>query len=469
MKAGQHRSSLGRAILAGLGCAFVLAAPAAFAQAYTVIDLGALGAGSCHPQGINQAGWVTGYSYLGLYDSQPHAFIYTNGVMQDLGTLGGSWSWGFGINNTNQVAGESYTATGYYSSAFRWTNGVMTQIGAGVSARAGFAINNLGHVAGYLQTGSGYAHAYLYGGSKTDLGTLGGNYSYAYGINDSDRVVGWAEVSPGGFQLAFLWDGSMHSLGTLGGNMSHAYGINNSGQVVGWANYTTSDNNVYRPFLYSGGMQDLGTLGGTNGQALAINNLGQVVGSSETTNGGTHAFFYNGTGMFDLNSLIPTNSGWTLTEATAINDNGQIVGYGTSPSGATHGFLLTPATAWQAWQIRYFRCIDCPQTTQPADPDGDGQNNLAEFLAGTDPTNPASVFQITSIVTTGSAISVTWTMGSGKTNALQVTTGDTSRGYTDNFTNLFIVTNTVGSVTNYLDAGGATNAPPRFYRVHLVP
>jgi hypothetical protein len=41
--------------------------------------------------------------------------------------------------------------------------------------------------------------------------------------------------------------------------------------------------------------------------------------------------------------------------------------------------------------------------------------------------------------------------------------------FTNNFAATFTVTNTVGSVTNYLDIGGATNMPARFYRVRLVP
>jgi len=54
----------------------------------------------------------------------------------------------------------------------------------------------------------------------------------------------------------------------------------------------------------------------------------------------------------------------------------------------------------------------------------------------------------------------------GQTNELQVTPGGTYS--TNNFTRIFTVTNTVGSVTNYLDIGGATNSS-RYYRVRLVP
>ena len=64
---------------------------------------------------------------------------------------------------------------------------------------------------------------------------------------------------------------------------------------------------------------------------------------------------------------------------------------------------------------------------------------------------------------------MTWTMGSGKTNASTSTTGDVNGGITNNFSDLFVVTNTVGDATNYLDAGAATNFPSRYYRIRLVP
>ena len=99
------------------------------------------------------------------------------------------------------------------------------------------------------------------------------------------------------------------------------------------------------------------------------------------------------------------------------------------------------------------------------DPDGDGQNNLAEFQSGTDPTSSASFLGITSISQLSTNILVTWTMGSGKTNALQrsITLSELT------FAPIFTVTNTVGTTTNYLDVGAATNVPAFYYRVRLVP
>src|SRR6266705_6987193 len=75
---------------------------------------------------------------------------------------------------------------------------------------------------------------------------------------------------------------------------------------------------------------DLGTLGGTNSIAYCINNAGTAVGMSGMATGMPHAFMVTNTlggmvHMMDLNSLIPTNSGWELMEAGRINAAGQIV------------------------------------------------------------------------------------------------------------------------------------------------
>jgi hypothetical protein len=63
-------------------------------------------------------------------------------------------------------------------------------------------------------------------------------------------------------------------------------------------------------------------------------------------------------------------------------------------------------------------------------------------------------------------------MAPGATNTLQAAAGGGSGGYSTNgFTDIFVVTNntTIGTVTNYLDLGAATNRPARYYRARLVP
>jgi glucuronoarabinoxylan endo-1,4-beta-xylanase len=84
--------------------------------------------------------------------------------------------------------------------------------------------------------------------------------------------------------------------------------------------------------------------------------------------------------------------------------------------------------------------------------------------------NP-NTFQITSVTHTGNDMLVSWMMEPGATNALQASAGVPKGTYSTNgFTDIFIVTNNmiVGAVTNYLDIGGATNKPARYYRVELL-
>jgi len=107
------------------------------------------------------------------------------------------------------------------------------------------------------------------------------------------------------------------------------------------------------------------------------------------------------------------------------------------------------------------------------DPDHDGFSNLEEYQAGTDPQNfNSNPLHVTSITQLGNNVLVTWLTTGGKTNVLQFTKGAAGGVYSNNFTALspVIVPGGVGlTTTNYLDIGGATNSPTRYYRVRLVP
>ncbi len=322
-----------------------LLTPQAFAVVrYNLIDLGTLpGFANSYATGINANGQVVGQSF-NTVDFTGHGFLYSNGVMTDLGTLGGSASSADGINAAGQIAGYSTESSLVDFRPLVYNNGVPTDLGLFGKA---YAINSSGQVAGMASS-----HAFIYtNGQTTDLGTFGGSSSQAYGINSVGQVVGTAETSGDLTTEAFVYsNGTKTDLGTFGGNASIAFGINSTGQVVGQA--STTDNLATHAFLYANGTKtDLGTLGGPDSKAVAINTVGTVVGLAEVAPTVSHAFIYNNSGgMTDLNSLISPTAGWTLTSASGINDLGQIAAYGTAPDGSTRAVLLNIAVPLN-WNI----------------------------------------------------------------------------------------------------------------------
>jgi probable HAF family extracellular repeat protein len=362
MRFAKNRKQLTRVItVAILGGSWAQSTRAAIPE-YTILDLNTLGGGSSEANGLNNIGQVVGTSLTS--SGATRAFLTSanapiNPATDMLPLLsGGTLNKAYGVNLSGQVSGWCSTAAG--DRAYRYSRAVSSSLGTlGGDWSYGQAINNSGQVVGSSAIEHGplsLTHAMLYsGGAMHDLGVLSpADNSYAYAINSNGSVVGFCS-DPGGLtDRAFLWTpasanastGSMSNLGDdLGGNYSYAYGMNDAGQIVGEA--TTSGDSVSHAFLrdVNGPMHDLGTLGGAFSKATAINGPGTIVGSSATTSAGTHAFIYADGTMVDLNDLIPLASNWTLGAATAVNDGGQIVGVGTI-SGTSRAFLLTAVPTW---------------------------------------------------------------------------------------------------------------------------
>jgi Protein of unknown function (DUF3466)/PEP-CTERM motif len=174
---------------------------------------------------------------------------------------------------------------------------------------------------------------------------VGSNAAALY-INNAGAAVGFATVyNASGTPLGMrpvVWD-SLGNVTQLGDSATssvkdiYALAINDAGTIVGndatfphshallWNSGSTSPVALTALGTYLGVPDDTG--------ASAINSQGIVVGFSGTTissiPSSNHAVYWNPDGtVVDLNSLISSTSGWTLTNATSISDTGWIFGVG---------------------------------------------------------------------------------------------------------------------------------------------
>jgi probable HAF family extracellular repeat protein len=181
-------------------------------------------------------------------------------------------------------------------------------------------INKVGAIVGSSALASGVPRAFLYkAGVMRDLGALAGGQSGATAINDSGVVVGSSRVLSGATRAVRWKNGIKKNLGTLGGRNSEATGINLAGVIVGWSETAAGQRHG---FVWKDGvMTDIGTLGGPTSQANGINKAGKVVGWSITASGEEHAIAWKAGVLSDLGT-----HGRELSFATAVNNPGQIVG-----------------------------------------------------------------------------------------------------------------------------------------------
>jgi probable HAF family extracellular repeat protein len=237
-----------------------------------------------------------------------------------------------------------------------------------------FGLNNAGRIGGAATVPGGNQHPFLtgVGGTKYDLGTLGGPNAQASPPNERGELPIVSEISRPdplkedfcGFGnhlvcLGALWNGVMNPLPTLGGNNAMAFLANNRGQVIGVAENGTHDPSCPLPQVLDyeavvwgpnqGQVQELPPLpGDTVGFALGINDRGQIVGSSGncantvvTANGllvGPHAVLWDNGSVTDLGSL----GGKMMGKAGAINNRGEVAGLSSLPGESSiHAFLWT--------------------------------------------------------------------------------------------------------------------------------
>lgn len=238
-----------------------------------------------------------------------HAFLWEDGTVTDIGNLfGARWSNAADINEKGWVIGEVSAETGR---SYLWRNGTLINLDTlGNDYFAPRAINDRRQIVGtsFLSDGP---HAFLWQQGKfTDLGAFA-----ATDINNHGEVVGNLPV-PLSSKAARWRHGVLTELNTPG-VMSFATEINDRGEIIGEYQTTAGDT---RAFLWQNGrVNDLGTLGGHNTSVADINNHGQIVGSSETVDGVTHPFLWERGRMIDL-----VTRGVDLAGMAAINNHGDL-------------------------------------------------------------------------------------------------------------------------------------------------
>ncbi len=269
----------------------------------------------------------------------------------DLGTLGGTESYAYGINNSGQVVGFSFTSGVSVTTerAFRtMPNSVINPATDNLGTLGGFAssaraINDLGQVVGYSYLSDGNSHGFRTKPNAPisvltdDLGTLGGTQSQANGINDLGEVVGQSFIAGNGHELAFRTapnsaiNPSTDNLGALGGLSSFAFGINNNGQASGYASlpgdshghaFRTSGRTAINPAT-----DDIGIAVGGDSSGAGINDLGQAVGSANF--GGTQNNAFRTGSNASINPAtdnLGRLSGTLSSIALRINEKGWAVG-----------------------------------------------------------------------------------------------------------------------------------------------
>jgi probable HAF family extracellular repeat protein len=344
---------------------------------YRVTDEGTLTGGNfgC-AMGLNNRGWEEVMDTLldpVSGNTLDRASLRVDGLKIDLGTFGGpnSWTnWG-GINESGDAVGYAETpkpdpngedfcffGTQLTCRPFLWHEGKMKQLPTlGGNNGQASAINSRGQVVGTAETSMTESGCSFHtappvlwqNGKAQALPTVSGDRDgFAYGINNAGQAVGDTGVCTSSLHAVSWQDGMANELPGLGGVLfTVAFAISNHGEIAG-ASDLSGDATFHATIWQNGMVSDLGTITGDYASyATGLNDAGQVVGTSFDSNfNPAHAFLWQNGMMTDLSTLFPPDSYLFPTMANKINSRGQISGMATDLNdGTIHAFLATPAEA----------------------------------------------------------------------------------------------------------------------------
>ena len=345
---------------------------------YTVTDLGTLGGTFGAANAVNNRGSVVGFANL-PGDTEGHAFLWSKGIKRSLGTLGGPNSSAAFLNERGEVTGFSETSTTpdplgedfclfgthLICLPFLWQNGEMAPLPTlGGNNGQAFGVNNRGQVVGLAENTTPdptcpFPPAPPFfsvleskpvvweKGKVQELPTIPGDPDGSVSaINDNGQAVGQTGNCTGPLHGVLWHNGTASDLGTLGGLVLSPFDINNRGQVVGSA--VSPDGTIFLAFLWQNGVAtSLGTLPpDVFSLALGINDRGQIVGDSCDMSFSCRAFLWQNGTMTELNSLVHDPNAPFLETGNGINSRGQIAGKTTvQGTGIADAYLANPCHA----------------------------------------------------------------------------------------------------------------------------
>jgi probable HAF family extracellular repeat protein len=305
------------------------------------LPLGTLGGknSSINWNGINDPGEAVGMSETSVLDPNGEdicgfgthltclPFLWQNGVMSGLPTVGGNNGQASAINNSGQIVGYA-------------ENGIVDS-----TCPAGTTNNRVDlPVLWHKDKGKYEAQALPTNGSDPD--------GVAFGINNRGQAVGYSGTCTT-VNSPVLWENNTaNALPDFENPGAIAFAINDHNQIVGQA--VNSDGIALAVIWQNNIVTSLGPLlpGDVSSFATSINNRGQVVGSSFAPNSSSsvswsHGLIWQNGKTTDLNTLFPASSNLYVISASNINESGQIAGMAVEMAGPhagniVHAFLATP-------------------------------------------------------------------------------------------------------------------------------
>lgn len=326
----------------GLGCSSGPSQPPgnpidAGVVSWTLADLGP---GRC--VAVNARGQL-----LGTTESGTTFLFSADGTRTELGVYEvGAQSLGQALSEEGEVVGTSEGAS--WRTAIHFTGGRWVAVAglSGSSWSSALGIAGDGRIVGVRGVDDdaamrGFA---ISTDGELDLAVPAARGSMAFLAGASDRVAGIVETESGDTHAFWSAGGELHDLGTLGGETSAPFGMNQRGDIVGAAETASGSRHAFLA-PQGGALADLGALlGDHDSEARGIDDGGHIAGNLVVSGGTLRPVVFVDRG--DPIDLLGGSTAYLSAAVTAMASDGRITGWGVPRTAAAtaHCLLWTPGS-----------------------------------------------------------------------------------------------------------------------------